>query len=287
MRRLTSWLCLLPILMVVAACHSKPTDETIAKDIQEKVSSDPATRDSQIAVKAKNGEVILLGTTKSQAARQRIEKIAKEEAGVSEVENHTTVVGQEAGSGSASARLTTPAPTPPPPPVVVPAGTVLTIRTNQALSTKTTTLGSVFTGSMMTPITIQGVLAIPAGSEVVGTVREVKKAGRFKGGAVLSLSLHSVNVNGHTYNIVTDLLGHQSKGKGKRTAAMVGGGAGAGAAIGAIAGGGAGAAVGAVAGAAVGTVGAMTGKRDIELPVESALSFELDQPLTLKPNSAS
>jgi hypothetical protein len=285
MRRRTNWLCLLPILMVVAACHSKPTDETIAKDIQAKVSSDPATRDSQIAVKAKNGEVILLGTTKSQAARQRIEKIAKEEAGVSEVENHTTVVGQEAASGAASARPTAPAPEPPPP-VVVPVGTVLTIRTNQALSTKTTTLGSVFTGSMMTPITIEGVLAIPAGSEVVGTVREVKKAGRFKGGALLSLSLNSVNVHGHTYNIVTDLLGHQSKGKGKRTAGMVGGGAAAGATIGAVAGGGAGAAIGAVAGAAVGTVGAMTGKRDIVLPVESALSFELDQPLTLKPNSA-
>jgi hypothetical protein len=44
------------------------------------------------------------------------------------------------------------------------------------------------------------------------------------------------------------------------------------------------AAIGALAGGAVGTAGAATGNRDIELPTESALSFKLNQPLTLKPD---
>jgi len=290
MRRVTSVFCLLLVLMVVTACRSKSHDETIAKDIQTKVSADPSTRDSQVAVKSKDGTVTLSGTTRSQTARQRVEEIARDESGVSSVDDQTTVAEQGSASNSTPARLVVPAPAPvpppPPPPVVVPAGTVLTIRTNQALSTKTAKVGAAFTGSIMTPITLEGVMAIPAGSDVGGTVTEAKKAGKFKGGATLALSLHSVTVKGHAYNIVTVLFGQESQGKGKRTAVMVGGGAGAGAAIGGLAGGGKGAAIGALAGAAAGTVGAMTGNRDIELPAESALSFKLDQPLTLKPDSS-
>jgi hypothetical protein len=136
----------------------------------------------------------------------------------------------------------------------------------------------------MTGITQGGRLAIPAGSAVVGRVNHVKKAGRFKGAAELSLALSSVTVNGHTYNIVTEYFDRTSTGKGKRTTVMIAGGTGVGAAIGGLAGGGKGAAIGALAWAAAGTVGAMTGNRDIELPAESVLSFKLDQPLTLKPN---
>ena len=75
-----------------------------------------------------------------------------------------------------------------------------------------------------------------------------------------------------------------STGKGKRTAGAVVGGTGVGAAIGGLAGGGKGAAIGALVGAGAGTAGAMTGNRDITLPAESALSFKLVQPLTLKPD---
>jgi hypothetical protein len=60
----------------------------------------------------------------------------------------------------------------------------------------------------------------------------------------------------------------------KRNAVAVGGGAGLGAAIGAIAGGGTGAAIGAAAGAGAGTAGAYaTGKREVTLPAETALLF--------------
>src|SRR2546430_12329098 len=66
-----------------------------------------------------------------------------------------------------------------------------------------------------------------------------------------------------------------SKGKGKRTAAMVGGGAAGGAAIGAVAGGGKGAAIGALIGAAAGTGGAgLTRNRDINLGAGTPLDFK-------------
>jgi hypothetical protein len=128
-------------------------------------------------------------------------------------------------------------------------------------------------------------MVIPSGSDVTGVVTDAKKAGKFKGGASLTLALESLAVRGHTYNIVTEYYAQQSKGKGKRTTAMVAGGGGVGAAIGGLAGGGKGAAIGALVGAGAGTAGAMTGNRDIELPAESVLSFKLDQSLTLKPDS--
>jgi hypothetical protein len=297
MRRLTSLLALLLFVGVITACHSKPDDKEIAKDIEAKVAADPAAQGSQVTVDSHDGNVTVTGRTKTVAAKQEIAKIAKEEPGVAAVNDQTSVGPESAQTPAQSvtpapapARAAAPTPEPPPPPpppkpVIVPAGTILTVRTNQALSTKTVQTGTAFTGTIATPITLDGKLAIPVGSDVTGIVQDAKKAGRFKGGASLTLAVDSVTVKGHRYNIVTEYFEQESKGKGKRTAGFIGGGAGVGAAIGGIAGGGKGAAIGALAGAAAGTAGAMTGNRDIELPAESALTFKLDQSLTLKPDS--
>ena len=289
MRRLSTILFLMVFVAGMTACHSKPDDNTITNDIQKKVAADPVMQDSQVTVESHDGQVTLKGSAKTPAAKREVVSIAKEEPGVSAVDDETSVGqgGEQAATvPPAAAPAATPqAPPPPPPPVVVPAGTILTIRTNQALSTKTVQTGSTFSGTVMTPITLEGKMVIPKGSDVTGVVQDAKKAGKFKGGASLTLALDSLTVNGHHYNIVTEYFAQDSKGKGKRTAGMIGGGAGVGAAIGGLAGGGKGAAIGALAGATAGTVGAMTGNRDIELPAESALTFKLDQPLTLKPDA--
>ncbi len=107
--------------------------------------------------------------------------------------------------------------------------------------------------------------------------------GRFKGGAVLKLALDSVTINGGAYDVQTSSVSRYLKGKGKRTAAMIGGGAGGGALIGGLAGGGKGALIGAALGAGAGTAGAAyTGNKEIVIPAESALSFKLSEPLTVK-----
>ena len=170
-----------------------------------------------------------------------------------------------------------------PKPLVVPADTVLAVVLDQTISSKTTNSGEKFSATVETPVEVGGKVAIPKGARAEGIVKEAKAAGRFKGGAVLALTLTSVTVNGKDYEIQTSSPAMSSKGKGKRTATMVGGGAAGGAAIGAIAGGGKGAAIGALIGAAAGTGGAgFTGNRDITLAAETALNFKLLQPVEIK-----
>ena len=174
---------------------------------------------------------------------------------------------------------------PPPKPIVVPAGTVITVHLQNALSSKTNHQGDPFDASLAEPIVINGKRVVPEGATAAGTVTQAKSAGKFKGAASLDVVLDSLTVRGTSYKIQTTSAGQTSKGKGKRTAAMVGGGTGAGAIIGGVAGGGKGAAIGALAGGALGTTGAgLSGNnREISLPAEAVLSFKLTASLTLKP----
>jgi len=168
-------------------------------------------------------------------------------------------------------------------PLIVPAGTVLTVRLGQAVGSKISSAGQTFTATLASPVDLEGKTAVPAGATASGTVVDAKPLGRFKGGAVLQLRLTSITVNGSEQSISTSSVVRTEKGKGKRTAVMAGGGAGLGALIGGLAGGGKGAAIGALAGAGAGTGGAaFTGNKDIVLPAESALSFKLEQPLQVK-----
>ena len=170
-----------------------------------------------------------------------------------------------------------------PKPLVIPADTVISVVLDQTISSKTSKPGDKFTATVESPIEIGGKIAIPKSARAEGVVREAKAAGRFKGGAALALELTSVEVNGKNHEIQTSGATMSSKGKGKRTAAMVGGGAAGGAAIGAVAGGGKGAAIGALIGAAAGTGGAgLTGNRDITLNAETPLDFKLLQPVTIR-----
>jgi hypothetical protein len=95
--------------------------------------------------------------------------------------------------------------------------------------------------------------------------------------------LETVTLNKDSYDVQTSSVSRSLQGKGKRTATFIGGGAGGGALIGGLAGGGKGALIGAALGAGAGTAGAAyTGEKEIVLPAESALSFTLTEPVTIK-----
>ncbi len=192
--------------------------------------------------------------------------------------------GDAAGSGSAmsSTAMSNMKPEPAKP-LVVPAGTVLTVRLGQTVGSKISSAGQTFTATLASPVVVDGKTAIPSGAAASGTVVDAKPLGRFKGGASLQLRLTSIAIGGAEQSISTSSVVRAEKGKGKRTAVLAGGGAGLGALIGGLAGGGKGAAIGALAGGGAGAGGAaFTGNKDVVLPAESALSFKLEQPLEVK-----
>jgi len=268
-------------LSIACTKSPKPSDDAITQDVQTKVAADPDTKDSQVTVAAKEGKVTLTGKVKTPVARKKVEQIAQEEPGVAAVDDQTAVEPEPEQAAQPVAP-----PPPPPQPIVVPIGTTLVVKVGQALSSKTSQTGQTFLATLAQPVSIGGIAAIPARSTASGTVLTAKAKGKIKGEAELSLALTSVTVRGHTYKIQTDALSNTSKGKGKRTAATTGGGAAGGALIGGIAGGGKGAAIGALVGGGAGLLGgAATGNKQIEVPVESALSFQLSAPLTLPPLS--
>ena len=188
---------------------------------------------------------------------------------------------------ASDARSTKPAVKEAPPrprPIVVPAETVISVVLDETVGSKISTPGQQFSATVREPIEVDGRVAIPKGARATGIVKDAKPAGRFKGGAALELTLASIEVNGTSYDVHTTAPTETSKGKGKRTAAMVGGGAGGGALIGGLAGGGKGAIIGGLIGAAAGTGGAgLTGNRDITLRAETPITFKLLDPLEIKP----
>jgi hypothetical protein len=170
-----------------------------------------------------------------------------------------------------------------PQPLIVAAGTSISITLDSALGSKISEAGSKFYGSTSRDVMVGNEVAIPRGTDVEGTVEDAKPLGRFKGGAVLRVRLDAINLNGNDLPLATSMRSFSEKGKGKRTAVLTGGGAALGGIIGALAGGGKGAAIGLAAGAGAGAGGsAFTGNKEIVLPAESELTFELSQDLEVR-----
>lgn len=142
---------------------------------------------------------------------------------------------------------------------------------NQTINVKHATAGQPFSGSIVNPIVVDGNTVIPSGSTAEGMVVQAHKRGHFKGASVLQLTLTGLNVNGQHYRIDTSSITRTKKGKGKRSAAFIGGGSGLGMLIGGLAG----------AGAGTG-VAAFTGNKDITIPAESVVNFKLAAPVQLR-----
>lgn len=169
------------------------------------------------------------------------------------------------------------APAPPEPAaLVIPASTPIRVRLGETLDTKRNRAGDKFTATLAEPIVIEGETVLPKGTSFSGHVTEARTSGRFKGKALMGLSLDSFQLNGQEYKIATTGTERLSKGHKKRNWGFIGGGAAGGAGIGALAGGPVGALIGAGAGAAAGTgVAAFTGKKNVTIPVETAITFRL------------
>jgi hypothetical protein len=163
--------------------------------------------------------------------------------------------------------------------MVVPAGTAVTISLGDSIGSKISQSGQTFSGSVAKDVVVGGEVAIRQGANVSGTVTDAKPLGKFAGGAVLQVRLDSIN----NVQVAAAERTFNQKGKGNLTAVATGGGAALGGIIGGLVGGGKGAAIGLAAGAGAGAGGsALTGNKDIVLPAESIITFDLSQALELR-----
>ena len=123
----------------------------------------------------------------------------------------------------------------------------------------------------LSPYPANGTVVIPSGTPVSGRVVEAHHGGHFRGRSVLELRLTAMTLNGYEYPLDTHDTVRSQKGKGRRSAGIIGGMTGAGMLIGGLATGGVGLAIGAAAGAGGGTaIAGATGNHNLDIPADQS-----------------
>jgi len=168
------------------------------------------------------------------------------------------------------------------------AGTFVTVRIDQMLSSDKNQVGDGFSATLMRPLVADGVVVAQRGQIVGGRVAQAEKAGRVKGVSKLGVELTDLTlVDGQQVPIETALTNMTGPTSNGRDAAAITGTTITGAAIGAAADLGPGAAIGAGAGLIAGTVGVLlTRGRPTVIYPESVLTFRLADSVTISTDRA-
>jgi len=171
----------------------------------------------------------------------------------------------------------------PPVPVKVPAGTSFEVEFTKGLASNASSVGDTFRARVVSDLRLDGVVAIPAGSEVLGVVTDAVGARRIGGKARLTVKFTDLVLpSGSTLPVHASFL-EEGKSKAGRDAATIGGSTAGGALLGRIlSNGGRGTILGALVGAAVGTaIASKTAGEEVVIPEGSVISLKLDQPLAV------
>ncbi len=169
--------------------------------------------------------------------------------------------------------------------LTLPEGTSIAVRTAGDLSSDENSTGDHYVAYLESDLKLGDVIVVSRGSRVHGRLVDVEKGGTVSGKSVLKLELTDIVVNEQILPIST--IPYEVDGKSAATLKQIGGSAGVGALIGAVAGGGKGAAIGAAVGAGAGTaLAAATPGEQVKIPAQTLLDFELDRPLTVRATTA-
>jgi len=183
-------------------------------------------------------------------------------------------------------------------PVTVPAGTKIPLSLKQAISTKTTREGDPVYAETAFPVTLNGRLAIPAGTYVQGVITHIKRAGRIKGRAEVLMHFTTlIFPNGYTVMMpgaVENVPGAekqkikgeegtiQQEGQTGEKVGTVASTAATGALVGGLSQGGKGAAIGSGIGGAAGLAIAMlTRGNDVHMDAGTSVEMTMQRPLDL------
>ena len=164
--------------------------------------------------------------------------------------------------------------------IVLPTGTNLYLELRSGIASDMSHVEDTVRGRLRRPVSAEGRTILPAGTQVVGYVTDVERAGRVSGRAKIALRFTVLRHDGEEYDMRTRAIEREADSTKGKDAAKVGIGAGAGAAVGAVLGGGSGAATGAAIGAAAGTGTVLATKGDdVRLEVGTMLETQLTAPL--------
>lgn len=169
--------------------------------------------------------------------------------------------------------------------VTIPAGTTLSLELKSAVASDTSKVEDPVRATLRSPVTVEGVQALPAGSDVLGNVTSAERSGKVKGRASIAFRFNRIDLpgDGGRESISTATVTRVAATTKKKDATKIGIGAGAGAAIGAIVGGGGGAAKGAAIGGAAGTGAVLATRGDeVRLGPGAAVTTKLTAPLTVR-----
>jgi hypothetical protein len=158
----------------------------------------------------------------------------------------------------------------------------MTIRMIDSVDSSVNQPGEIFHASLDQPLISGDRVVVPNGADVYVRLVNASSAGKMTGSSELRLELVKLEFQGQSYPLVSSTYTLNGASRGKDTAKKVGAGAVLGTLIGAIAGGGRGAAIGAGVGAAAGGgYQAATHGKQVRIPSETKLDFQLEQPLTV------
>ncbi|MFO7587117.1 MAG: YMGG-like glycine zipper-containing protein [Gemmatimonadota bacterium] len=172
--------------------------------------------------------------------------------------------------------------------LTVASGTSFAVRLDQELSTRTSSVGDLFTVTTTAPLTDGSQVVVPAGTKIRGEITVAQASGGSGQPATLKVKFDDLTVDGQSYPVSLSITEAQVETKGRDStgdkALKIGGGAAAGALIGQLIGKDTKSTlIGAAVGAAAGTGFQMTTQDvDAVLPEGSTMTVRLDEPLSVR-----
>ena len=167
--------------------------------------------------------------------------------------------------------------------ITIPAETVIGVQVDTAVSSERARVEDRVEGHVTRDVSVNGRVAIPAGTKVLGSVTLVDRGGKFKERARIAVRFHTAQLSdGSRLALQTTAIMREGDSPSRETAAKVGGSAVGGAILGAILGGAKGAVIGGTAGAGAGTAVVMASDRNAAtLPAGTTVSVQLMAPVTV------
>jgi hypothetical protein len=167
--------------------------------------------------------------------------------------------------------------------LTIPDSTMLYVALVDSVQTNVNQVGDHFKGKLDSAVTVDGKVALPAGSEVDLVITKLVKGGTLKTPPEIGFTIQRITTPaGTTYTVAASEYYEEGRSHTRREVGMIGGGAAAGAVVGAIAGKKKGALIGAAVGAAVGTgAAAATGRQNLVYGPGQTVPFTTTQSVTV------